>query len=139
MDVVDPPPTDSPDVDPKQWLKDDVDRVRTERDDLDRQIVADRERLVAVRTALDAMVGAAWRDVYGQQQRMRERDTISQALLFGWTGAYQFFVLGGFIVVAAGAIYALAAGGVLLAIGLYLVLSLIGYFVARDQCLAPIK
>ncbi len=139
MDVVDPPPTDSPDVDPKQWLKDDVERVRAERDDLDRQIAADRERLAAIRASLDTMVSAAWRDVYGQQQRMRERDTISQALLLGWTGPYQIFAVAGFVLVAAGLIYGLQASGLLLAIALYLGLALVGYFIAREQCLAPIK
>jgi AAA+ superfamily predicted ATPase len=139
MDVVDSPPTDSPDVDPKQWLKDDVERVRAERDDLDRQIAADRERLASIRTSLDGMVNAAWRDVYGQQQRMRERDSITQALILGWTGAYQLFAIAGFVVVAGGLIYALAATGFVLAIGLYIVLALVGYLIARDQCLAPIR
>jgi AAA+ superfamily predicted ATPase len=139
MDVVDSPPTDSPDVDPKQWLKDDVERVRAERDDLDRQIAADRERLASIRSALDSMVNAAWRDVYGQQQHMREQDSITSALTLGWTGAYQLFAIGGFVVVAGGMIYGLQGTGLVLAIGLYLLLALIGYFVARDQCLAPIR
>jgi AAA+ superfamily predicted ATPase len=139
MDVVDSPPTDSPDVDPKQWLKDDVERVRAERDDLDRQIAADRERLASIRSALDNMVNASWRDVYGQQQHMREQDSITNALTLGWTGAYQLFAIGGFVVVAGGMIYGLQGIGVVLAIGLYLLLALIGYFVARDQCLAPIR
>ena len=72
MDVVDTPPANSHDIDPKQQLSDDVERVRAERDELDRLIAADRERLVSIRTALDKMVDGAWRDVYGQQQRMRE-------------------------------------------------------------------
>jgi AAA+ superfamily predicted ATPase len=139
MDVVDSPPTDSPDVDPKQWLKDDVERVRAERDDLDRQIAADRERLASIRGALDSMVNAAWRDVYGQQQHMREQDSITSALTLGWTGAYQLFAIGGFVVVAGGMIYGLQGTGLVLAIGLYLLLAMIGYFVARDQCLAPIR
>jgi AAA+ superfamily predicted ATPase len=139
MDVVDSPPTGSPDVDPKQWLKDDVERVRAERDDLDRQIAADRERLASIRSALDNMVNAAWRDVYGQQQHMREQDSITSALTLGWTGAYQLFAIGGFVVVAGGMIYGLQGVGLVLAIGLYLLLALIGYFVARDQCLAPIR
>lgn len=137
--MVDSPPTDSPDIDPKQWLKDDVEGVRAQRDDLDRQIVADRERLASIRTALDGMVASAWRDVYGQQQQMRERDSIAQALILGWTGAYQLFAIAAFVVVAGGMIYALEASGFVLAIGLYIVLALIGYFVARDQCLAPIR
>ena len=139
MDVVDSPPTGSPDVDPKQWLKDDVERVRAERDDLDRQIAADRERLASIRSALDSMVNAAWRDVYGQQQHMRERDSITHALTLGWTGAYQLFAVAAFVIIAGGMIYALQASGLVLAIGLYLILALIGYFVARDQCLAPIR
>jgi AAA+ superfamily predicted ATPase len=139
MDVVDTPPVASYEIDPKQQLSDDVDRVRAERDELDRLIAADREKLAAIRTALEKMVEAAWRDVYGQQQRMRERDTISATLLLGWTGAYQIVVAAVFVLAAAGAIYLLQGTGLILAFGAYLVLALIGYLVARDQCLAPIK
>jgi AAA+ superfamily predicted ATPase len=139
MDVVDMPPADSRDLDPKQRLSDDVERVRAERDEHDRLIAADRERLGPIRAALDNMVNAVWRDVYGQQQRMRERDTISSALTLGWTGAYQIVVAAVFVLAAAGAIYLLQGGGVVLAIGAYVVLALVGYFVAREQCLAPIK
>ena len=139
MDVVDTSPADSFDVDPKQQLSDDVERVRAEREDLDRQIAADREKLGPIRTALDAMVNASWRDVYGQQQRMRERDNITEALTLGWTGSYQLIIAGLFVLVAAGAIYALQGSGLVLMLGTYIVLALAGYFVARDQCLAPIK
>jgi AAA+ superfamily predicted ATPase len=139
MDVVDTPPADSYGIDPKQQLSDDVERVRAERDELDRQIATDRERLASIRTALDKMVDAAWRDVYGQQQRMRERDTISAALTLGWTEAYQIVAAALFVIAAAGAIYFLQATGVLLMLGAYVVLALVGYLVARDQCLAPIK
>ncbi len=139
MDVVDTPPDTSHDIDPKEQLSDDVERVRAERDELDRQIATDRERMVPIRIALDNMVNAAWRDVYGQQQRMRERDTISSALMLGWTGAYQIVVAAVFVLAAAGAIYLLQASGVVLALGAYLVLAFIGYLVAREQCLAPIK
>lgn len=139
MDVVDTPPADSHDIDPKQQLSDDVERVRAERDELDKLIAADRERMVTIRTALDNMVNAAWRDVYGQQQRMRERDTLSSALTLGWTGAYQIIVAAAFVVAAAGLIYLLQGNGVVLAIAAYIVLALTGYFVAREQCLTPIK
>ncbi|HUA08742.1 MAG TPA: AAA family ATPase [Candidatus Acidoferrales bacterium] len=139
MDVVDTSPADSFDVDPKQQLSDDVERVRAEREDLDRQIAADREKLGPIRTALDAMVNASWRDVYGQQQRMRERDNITEALTLGWTGSCQLIIAGLFVLVAAGAIYALQGSGLVLMLGTYIVLALAGYFVARDQCLAPIK
>ncbi len=139
MDVVETPSAESRDIDPKQQLSDDVERVRAERDELDRLIAADRERMVSIRTALDNMVNAAWRDVYGQQQGMRERDSISSALTLGWTGAYQIVVAAVFVLTAVGAIYLLQGTGVLLVIGAYLVLALIGYLVARDQCLAPIK
>jgi AAA+ superfamily predicted ATPase len=139
MDVVDTPPVASYELDPKQQLSDDVERVRAERDELDRLIAADRERLASIRTALDKMVDAVWRDIYGQQQRMRERDTISAALTLGWTGAYQIVVAAVFVLAAAGAIYLLQGTGVILAFGAYLVLALIGYLVARDECLAPIK
>jgi AAA+ superfamily predicted ATPase len=139
MDVVETPPAESRDIDPKQQLSDDVERVRAERDELDRLIAADRERMVAIRAALDSMVSAAWRDVYGQQQRMRERDTISSALMMGWAGTYQIIAAAVFVLAAAGAIYLLQGTGVVLALGAYLVLALIGYLVARDQCLAPIR
>ena len=139
MDVVDTSSAPSFDVDPKQQLSDDVERVRAERDDLDRQIAADRESLGPIRTALDAMVNASWRDVYGQQQRMRERDNITEALTLGWTGGYQYVIAGLYVLAAAGAIYVLQASGLVLMLGIYLVLAIIGYFVARDQCLAPIK
>jgi AAA+ superfamily predicted ATPase len=138
MDVVDMPPADLHDIDPKQRLADDVERVRAERDEQDRLIAADRERLAPIRAALDNMVNAVWRDVYGQQQRMRERDTISSALTLGWTG-YQIVAGVVFVLAAAAAIYLLQANGLVLAVGAYLVLALVGYFVAREQCLAPIK
>jgi AAA+ superfamily predicted ATPase len=139
MDVVEKPPADSHDIDPKQQLSDDVEQARTERDDLDRLIAGDRERLASIRTALDNLVSAVWRDVYGQQQGSCERETISSALTLGWTGAYQIVIAVAFVVAAAGAIYALQGEGVVLALGAYLLLALSGYFVARDQCLAPIK
>ncbi|HEX8805530.1 MAG TPA: AAA family ATPase [Candidatus Aquilonibacter sp.] len=138
MDVVEMPPTNLHDIDSKQQLSDDVERVRAERDELDRLIAADRERFSPIRTALDNMVNAVWRDVYGQQQRMRERDTISNALTLGWTG-YPVVVGAVFVLAAAAAIYLLQGNGVLLALGAYAVLALIGYFVARGQCLTPIK
>ena len=138
MDVVDTPVA-SYELDPKQQLSDDVEGVRAERDELDRLIAADREKLASIRTALDKMVDAAWRDVYGQQQRMRERDTISSALLMGWTGIYQIVVAAVFVLAAVGAIYLLQATGVILAFGAYLALALIGFLVAREECLAPIK
>ncbi len=139
MDVVETPPVESRATDPKQELSDDVERVRAERDELDRLIAADRERMVSIRTALDNMVSAAWRDVYGQQQAMRERDTISSALTLGWTGAYQIVIAAVFVLAAVGAVYLLQGTGVILALGGYLVLAFIGYLVSRDQCLAPIK
>jgi AAA+ superfamily predicted ATPase len=139
MDVVDPLSIDSRDADPKQQLTDDVERLRAERDDVDRQIVADRERLGLIRAALDTMIGTAWRDVFGQQQRMRERDNITDALTLGWMGGYQLVAAAVFVLAAAGAIFVLQAGGVFLVIGLYALLALAGYFIARDQCLAPIK
>lgn len=139
MDVVDTPPADSHEIDPKQQLSDDVERVRAEREELDRLIAGDRERMATIRTALDKMVDSAWRDVYGQQQRMRERDTITSALTLGWTGAYQIIIAAIFVLAAAGAIYGLQGSGVVLALGAYFVLAFAGYLVAREQCLGPIK
>ncbi len=139
MDVVDAPLTDPRDADPKQLLSDDVERVRAQRDDLDRQIAADREKLGVIRAAIDTAINAVWRDVFGQQQRIRDRENITAALLMGWLGGYQLVAAACFVIVAGLAIYALQAVGFILAIVLYIVLALIGYLVARDQCLGPIK
>ena len=127
------------DVDPKQQLSEDVERARAEREDLDRQIVADREKLASIRSALDSTVGAVWRDVFGQQQRLRDRQNISDALVLGWLGGYQLVGAFIFVVVAGLAIFALQAAGAVVAIALYIVLAFVGYLVARDQCLASIK
>ncbi len=125
--------------DPKQLLIDDVERARADRDDLDRQIAADQERLAEIRTALDAMVTAVWRDINGQQQRMRDRDNITAALTFGWLGTYQLVAAALAVLAFVGAIYAAQAAGAMTVLGLYAVLGLIGYVVARDQCLAPLR
>jgi|GEM_PF-7134236 len=139
MDLVEAPLTDQRDLDPKQQLTEDVERVRAERDDLDRQIAADREKLGEIRAALDAAVSAVWRDVFGQQQRYSERANITDALTLGWLGGYQLIAAGFFMVVVVAAVFAFALAGGIFAIGVYLLLSLAGYFIARDQCLRPIK
>jgi AAA+ superfamily predicted ATPase len=139
MDVVTPPVTDSYDVDPKQELIADVERVRTEREELERQIAADRERFGPIRHALDNMVHATWRDMYRQQQGMRDRENLGAAATFGWLSGYQWVAMAVFVLASAGAIYALQTTGVLLAFGAYILLAVIGYAVARDQCLAPLK
>lgn len=139
MDVVDAPSTDPRDADPKAQLAQDIARVRAERDELDRQIAADRERLAAIRSALDSTISAVWRDVFGQQQRMRDRENLTDALTLGWLGGYQLFGAFGFVAVAALAIYGLQFTGVAITVALYIVLAAIGYYVARDQCLSPVK
>ncbi|HET9030764.1 MAG TPA: AAA family ATPase [Candidatus Aquilonibacter sp.] len=139
MDVISPPEPEVHDADPKQQLVDDVERVRTQREDLDRQIVSDREKLATIRTALDAMIAALWRDVFGQQQSTRERENITSALTFGWLQGYQWISIVAMVALAAGAIGLLAATGAIVAVGLYVVLALVGYVVARDQCLSPIR
>ncbi len=127
------------DVDPKLELQNDVDRARAEREDLERQILADRERLAEIRTALDTMVTATWRDVFSQQQSMRERENIASALTFAWVPGYQWLLIAAMTAVAAGAIALLQVTGVFVALGIYLLAALAGYFVARDQCLTPLR
>lgn len=139
MDLISPPPIETTDADPKQQLVDDVERARAEREDLERQIASDREKLGTIRTALDSMIAATWRDVFGQQQGMRERESITSALTFGWLEGYQWVSLVAFVAVAAGAIAFLQVTGAIISGALYLVLALAGYFVARDQCLAPVR
>lgn len=139
MDVAAPPLTNAPDIDPKQELVNDVESVRADRDELERQISADREKLATIRTALDSMVSAVWRDIFGQQQSMREKENITSALTLGFFGGYQLVAGGGFVVFAAAMVLAFQATGIVIDVGAYVVLALIGYFVARDQCLAPIK
>ena len=139
MELVDQPETSPRDLDPKQQLSDDIDRIRAQRDELDQEIAADRERLFTIRTALDTMVNAAWRDVCGQQQRMRDRESLTDALTLGWMGTGQIVGAAIFVLVAAGLIYFLQFAGFFLAVGGYVILAVIGYFVARDQCLAPLK
>jgi AAA+ superfamily predicted ATPase len=139
MDGLDTPVNETLEADPKVLLADDVERTRDERDDMDRQIAADREKLAVIRTALDNMTAAVWRDVNGQQMHMRDRDNITAALILSWMGFYQIPAAAAYLLVAAGAIYALQANGVILAIAIYLVLGIIGYFVARDQSTLPIK
>jgi AAA+ superfamily predicted ATPase len=139
MDVADTPMADLRDADPKQQLAADIEKLRAERDDLDRQIAADREKLAPIRSALDSCVNAVWRDVYGQQQHGRERENITDALLLGWLGSYQIYAGLGCLVLFALLIYVLQGTGIVVDLALYVVLALVGYFVARDQCLAPIK
>lgn len=131
--------TDQRDADPKQQLAQDIERLRAERDDLERQIAADHERLASIRSALDSCINAVWRDVFGQQQRIRDRENLTDALTLGWFGGYQIAGIVGFVLVAAATIYFLQAGGVAIAVGLYAILAFIGYLVARDQCLTPIR
>jgi AAA+ superfamily predicted ATPase len=139
MEVVDAPSADPRDLDPKALLAEDIERLRAERDELDRQIAADRERLASIRSALDSTINAVWRDVFGQQQRMRDKENLTDALTLGWLHGYQIFGAIGFIVVSGLAIWGLQLGGVAIAIGLYILLAAVGYIVARDQCLAPVK
>ncbi len=139
MDVLTQQEAGTSDVDPKHELQSDVERSRAEREDLERQIHSDRERLGEIRTALDAMVNVTWRDVFGQQRAIRERENITSALTFAWLPGYQWFAIAGVVAVAVGAIALLQVAGALVAIGIYLVLALIGYSVARDQCLTFVR
>lgn len=139
MDVLAQPDVDSRDADPKLELQAQVEAARAEREDLERQIVNDRERFGPIRAALDTMVAAVWRDVFGQQQSMRERENITQALTFGWMGAYQWMSIVGIAALIAAAIALLQSTGAFIAAGVYLVLAIVGYVVARDQCLNPIR
>ncbi len=125
--------------DPKRELQSDVERARAECEDLERQIVNDRERLGEIRTALDTMATATWRDVFAKVQAARERESITSALTFGWLIGYQWFSIAAFVLAAVAAVALLQAAGAFIAAAAYIVLALIGYFVARDQCLAPVK
>src|SRR5689334_22252655 len=136
MDVIAPQEAGTSDADPKHELQSDVDRLRAEREDLERQIFSDRERLGEIRTALDTMVAATWRDVFSQHQAMRERENITSAVTFGWLSGYQWFAVAAVAGVATLAIVFLQTAGIFISAGTYLVLAAIGYFVARDQCLA---
>lgn len=140
VDVV-TPPVRAPqyEIDPKQELLGDVERMRAERDDLDRQIATDRDRLTSIRAALDSMVNATWRHVFGQQQSAREKENITSALTLGWVGGYQLVFAAAFVAIAAALVVTLQIPGAVAAVALYVILALAGYFVARDQCLALIK
>lgn len=138
MDVVTPSPPQS-EPDPKLELESDVERTRGEREDLERQIASDRDMLTQIRTALDSMIAAVWRDVAGQLQSMRGRDNVTAALTFEWAGGYQWFGVIGMVAVAAGAIVFFQVGGGVAAAGFYAVLACAGYFVARDRALAPLR
>jgi AAA+ superfamily predicted ATPase len=139
MDAVENPAARAPEADPKQRLIDEVERVRIEREELDRQIFADRERLMEIRSALDAMVANVWRDVYRQQQQMRGRDNFTNALSLGWLGVWQIPAGIAVLALAGLLVYAVQATGFVLALVAYLALAGIGYLVAREQCTAPIK
>ncbi len=139
MEVLSPQEAGTSDADPKHELQSDVERARAEREDLERQILSDRERLGEIRIALDAAMNATWRDVFGQQQAMRERENIASALTFGWLKEYQWFAIAAVVGLAAGAIALLQATGAFVSLGVYLALALIGYFVARDQCLMLVR
>jgi hypothetical protein len=139
MDAVETTSAESPEADPKVLLSEDVERARSERDELERQIAADRSKLFDIRVALDTMVTSVWRDVFGQQQAMRSRDTLTSALTFGWMGFYQIPIAALFLIVTGAAIYTLQANGFVLAVAVYLVLAAIGYFIAREQSTGPIK
>lgn len=128
-----------PEIDPKQELAEDLARARAEQEDLEIQIASDREKLGSIRDVLDKLIDNVWRDVFSQQQSMRNADNLTAAFTLSFFGRYQWPAVGGSVAVAALAIYGLQFAGVLVTIGLYLMLALIGYFVARDQCLTPVK
>jgi AAA+ superfamily predicted ATPase len=134
-----PPGADSADADPRALLEAEVARVREEAEELDRQIAADSERLAAIRSALDGMVGAVWREVYSVQQHLRERESLLSALTFQWCGSYQLAAAAGFAIVAAAAMYIFQVPGFFAALAVFLVLMLIGWLSAREQCLTLIK
>jgi AAA+ superfamily predicted ATPase len=128
-----------PEIDPKQELADDVARARAEHDRLEAQLATDRETLETIRTAIDKVVETVWRDVYSQQQTMRSKENITAALTLSFFGGYQWPAVIVAFLIAVGAIFALQAQGAIVAIGLYLILAAVGFFVARDQCLTPVR
>lgn len=136
MDVVTPPFAD---IDPKLELQSDVERARGEREDLERQIASDREKLGGISSAMDAMVTRVWRDVFSQLQSMRDKENLTAALTFGWTEGYQWVSAAGMLAAAGGLIALLQVMGGVIAVGMYLVLALVGFFVAREHSLTPAR
>ena len=133
------PPSLEPEIDPKQELADDLAHARAEQADIETQIAEGREKLGTIRDAIDKMVDQVWRDVFSQQQGMRNSDNLTAAFTLSFLGRYHWAGVGGAALVGIGAVYGLQFNGALLAIFMYLMLALIGYFVARDQCLTPVR
>src|SRR5579863_6454069 len=104
-----------PEIDPKQELADDVARARAERDALEAQLATDRETLEAIRTAIDKVVEAVWRDVYSQQQTMRSKENITAALTLSFFVGYQWPAVIVAALIAVGAVVALQAQGAIVA------------------------
>jgi len=138
MDVQ-PTTSEQDDLDARQLLQADLDRARAERDGIERAVAGDAERITAIRTALETMMTAVWRDVFAQQQRSKDRDNLNAALKLGWFGGSQFIAMGALVVAAAAAIYAFHETGLLLGGGAYIVLATINYFGFRGHCVEQIK
>ncbi len=136
MDVVTPPVFEG---DPKAELQDDVERARGAREDLERQIASDREKLGGIASALEGVVQHVWRDVCAQLQAMRDKENLTAAFTFGWTGRYQWVSIGAMLAAIIGLGAVMQVIGVVAGIVVYLLLSLVGYFVARDRTLAPLR
>ena len=133
------PPLLEAEIDPKQELADDLAHARAEQVDIEAQIAGDREKLGTIRDAIDKMVEAVWRDVFSQQQGMRNADNMTAAFTLSFLGRYHWAGVVGAALVAVAAVYGLQFNGAILAIALYVMLALVGYFVARDQCLTPVR
>lgn len=138
MDVQ-PTTSEQSDLDARQLLQADLDRARAERDSIDRAIAGDAERITGIRSALETMMTAVWRDVFAQQQRSKDRENLNAALKLGWFGGSQFIAIGALVAAMAAAIYAFQETGVLLGGAAYIVLATINYFGFRGHCVEQIK
>ncbi|MDP9110495.1 MAG: ATP-binding protein, partial [Candidatus Eremiobacteraeota bacterium] len=126
-------------LDARQQLQADLDSARAERDGMERAIASDTERIANIRTALDAMIAAVWRDVCAQQQRAKRDDIWMAAVKLEWLGSMQFPSIGVLLVVAVASTFAFHVAGAAFSAALYGVFFVGGYFTARDQSLAQLK
>lgn len=138
MDV-DRPDHGDKELDARQQLQADLDSLRAERDGMERAIAGDADRSAAIRTALDAMTAAVWRDVFAQQQRSKRDDIWIASLKLEWLGSLQFPAIGILLVICVASTMVSHVAGPLFSAGLYAIFLVIGYFTSRDQSLAQLK
>lgn len=126
-------------LDARQQLEADLDSVRAEADGIERAIAGNQARIEAMRTSLDAMAAAIWRDVFAQQQRARRDDIWAAALKLEWLGTMQFLAIGLLLVIAAATTLAFHVAGAVFSACVYGAFLIGGYFTSRDQVLTSLK